>query len=216
MAMSLLFRRTKALEAQIDELLNAISEGTLVFQQGVADYLQKDEERFQQHLKAIATFESRADALRREIETRLYRESLIPDHRGDVLGLLENIDNVIDEAKKTLNQFAVERPDVPDDLSSDFLELAKAGTDASQHLVSAVRAFFRDITAVPDHIHKVYFYEKEADRLADRLKRNIFTRDIDLAHKIHLRYFCLHVETLSDRAEEVADRLAIYTIKRTL
>jgi uncharacterized protein len=214
---TLLFRRTEALEAQIDALLDAISEGTLVFQQGIADYLQKDAERFEQRLKAIATFESKADALRREIETRLYRESLIPDHRGDVLGLLENIDNVIDEAKKTLHQFAVERPEVPADLTGDFLELAKAGVDAAQHLVSAVRAFFRDITAVPDHIHKVYFYEKEADRLADRLKRKIFTRDdLDLAHKIHLRYFCLHVETLSDRAEEVADRLAIYTIKRTL
>jgi uncharacterized protein len=214
---TLLFRRTAALEAQIDELLDAISEGTLVFQQGIENFLQKDTERFEQRLKAIATFESKADALRREIETRLYRESLIPDHRGDVLGLLENIDNVIDEAKKTLHQFAVERPDVPADLTGDFLELAKAGVDAAQHLVSAVRAFFRDITAVPDHIHKVYFYEKEADRLADRLKRKIFTRDdLDLAHKIHLRYFCLHVETLSDRAEEVADRLAIYTIKRTL
>ena len=148
---------------------------------------------------------------------RLYRESLIPDHRGDVLGLLENIDNVIDEAKKTLAQFAVERPEIPSDLAPDYLELARAGTQAAQHLVSAVRAFFRDLTVVPDHIHKVYFYEKEADRLADRLKRKIFTRDdLDLAHKIHLRYFCLHVETLSDRAEEVADRLAIYTIKRTL
>jgi uncharacterized protein len=215
--MTLLFRRTRALEAQIDELLDAISEGTLVFQQGIADFLQKDLERFEQRLKAIAVFESKADALRREIETRLYRESLIPDHRGDVLGLLENIDNVIDEAKKTLSQFAVEKPEVPADLTGDFLDLAKAGVEAAQHLVSAVRAFFRDITVVPDHIHKVYFYEKEADRIADRLKRKIFTRDdLDLAHKIHLRYFCLHVETLSDRAEEVADRLAIYTIKRTL
>ncbi|MBK9063796.1 MAG: DUF47 family protein [Acidobacteria bacterium] len=215
--MTLLFRRTRALEAQIDELLDAISEGTLVFQQGIADFLQKDVERFEQRLKAIAVFESKADALRREIETRLYRESLIPDHRGDVLGLLENIDNVIDEAKKTLSQFAVEKPEVPADLTGDFLDLAKAGVEAAQHLVSAVRAFFRDITVVPDHIHKVYFYEKEADRIADRLKRKIFSRDdLDLAHKIHLRYFCLHVETLSDRAEEVADRLAIYTIKRTL
>ena len=214
--MTLLFRRTRAIEAQIDGLLDAISEGTLVFQQGIADYLQKNEERFQQHLVAIAEFERKADGLRREIETRLYRESLIPDHRGDVLGLLENIDNVIDEAKKTLNQFAVERPDVPADLASDYLELAKAGVEGAQHLVSAVRAFFRDITAVPDHIHKVYFYEKEADRLADRLKRRIFAMDLDLAHKIHLRYFCLHVETLSDRAEDVADRLSIYTIKRTI
>ena len=214
--MTLLFRRTRALEAQIDQLLDAISEGCLVFEQGIADYLRPDLGQFEKRLSAIADYEHKADALRREIETRLYRESLIPDHRGDVLGLLENIDNVIDEAKKTLSQFAVERPEIPAELASDYLELARAGTQAAQHLVSAVRAFFRDITVVPDHIHKVYFYEKEADKLADRLKRRIFSMDVELARKIHLRYFCLHVENISDRAEDVADRLSIYTIKRTI
>jgi hypothetical protein len=214
--MPLLFRRTRALEAQIDQLLDAISEGCLVFGQGIEDYLRSDLDRFEQRLRAIGEFEHKADALRREIETRLYTESLIPDHRGDVLGLLENIDNVIDEAKKTLAQFAVERPEIPPDLSADYLDLAHASVESAQHIVSAVRAFFRDITAVPDHIHKVYFYEKEADRLADRLKRKIFARDLELARKIHLRYFCLHVETVSDRAEDVADRLSIYTIKRTI
>lgn len=214
--MPLLFRRTRALESQIDVLLDAISEGCLVFEQGVADYLKGDLDQFEVRLRAIGEYERKADELRREIETRLYRESLIPDHRGDVLGLLENIDNVIDEAKKTLGQFAVEHPEIPADLAPDYLELAHAGVQGAQSLVLAVRAFFRDTAAVSDHIHKVYFYEKEADRIADRLKRSIFTREIDLAHKIHLRYFCLHVETLSDRAEDVADRLSIYTIKRTI
>jgi predicted phosphate transport protein (TIGR00153 family) len=214
--MTLLFRRTRALEAQIDQLLDAISEGCLVFEQGIADYLRPDLEQFEKRLAAIGDYEHKADELRREIEMRLYRESLIPDHRGDVLGLLENIDNVIDEAKKTLWQFAVERPEIPAELAPGYLELARAGTQAAQHLVSAVRAFFRDITVVPDHIHKVYFYEKEADKLADRLKRRIFSMDVELARKIHLRYFCLHVENISDRAEEVADRLSIYTIKRTI
>ncbi len=214
--MTLLFRRTKALEAQIDEFLNAVSQGCLVFEQGIADYLRPDPELFEQRLGATAEFERKADALRRQIETRLYSESLIPDHRGDVLGLLENIDNVIDEAKRTLMQFAVERPEIPAELAPDYLQLARASVESAQHLVSAVRAFFRDITVVPDHVHKVYFYEKEADRLADRLKRRIFALDLELARKIHLRYFCLHVESLSDRAEDVADRLAIYTIKRTI
>ncbi len=214
--MNFLFRRTRALEAQIDQFLDAVSEGCLVFEQGVDDYLRRDFESFEERLRAIAVFEAKADALRREVETRLYAESLIPDHRGDVLGLLENLDNVIDQAKQTLGQFEVERPEVPEDLAPDYVALAKAGSQATQHLVDSCRAFFRDITAVRSHIHKVYFFEKEADRLADALKRKIFSRDLELARKIHLRYFCLHVETVSDRAEEVADRLAIYTIKRTI
>ncbi len=214
--MTILFRRTRALEAQIDQFLDAVSEGCLVFEQGIDDYLRHDQAAFDERLVAIAGFEGKADALRREVETRLYAESLIPDHRGDVLGLLENLDNVIDQAKRTLRQFEVEKPEVPEDLAPDFLALARACVQATEHLVDSSRAFFRDITGVRSHIHKVYFFEKEADRLADALKRKIFATDLDLARKNHLRYFCLHIETVSDKAEEVADRLAIYTIKRTI
>jgi predicted phosphate transport protein (TIGR00153 family) len=214
--MTILFKRTRALEAQIELFLEAVSEGCLVFELGVADYMRGDWESFDQHRRAIGQYEGKADVLRREVETRLYAESLIPDHRGDVLGLLESLDNVIDEAKRTLSQFEVERPEIPADLVSDYLTLAHACVESTQHLIFASRAFFGPIASVPDHIHKVYFYEKEADRLADGIKRKVFGKDLELARKIHLRYFCLHIENVSDRAEEVADRLAIYAIKRTV
>jgi hypothetical protein len=133
-----------------------------------------------------------------------------------VLGLLETIDEVINTEKKTLSQFSVEKPAIPADLNPQYQELASTCVAGAEAVVAAARAFFRDIKAVHDHVHKVYFYEKEADRLSDRLKRDIFARDLDLAHKIHLRYFSLHIESLSDEAENVADRLAISTIKRTM
>ena len=80
----------------------------------------------------------------------------------------------------------------------------------------AARAFFRDVKVAKDHLHKVHFYEKEGDKTADRLKRKIFKLDIDLSRKFHLRYFAYNVDQLSDLAEEVADRLAIIVIKRTM
>ncbi len=67
-----------------------------------------------------------------------------------------------------------------------------------------------------DNLYKVHHYEKEADRISDALKRSIFASSLDLAHKIQLRYFAMNVEKVSDKAEDVADRLAIYAIKRTL
>ena len=214
--MAILFRATRQLEAQIDDFLNAINEGALVFKLGVRNYLDKDEGEFAERIKSIAKLEARADDLRRGIETQLYEHTLIPEHRGDVLGILESTDNVIDTMKETLYQFDVETPEIPDALDHHYIELTEMSTKSTENLVVAIRAFFRDVKTVKDYIHKVIFYEKEADRIGDNLKREVFKMNIELAHKFHLRYFALHIQHVSDRSEEVADRLAVYTIKRSM
>lgn len=214
--MEFLFKKTKMLERKVDQYLDLISQGSIVFTQSMRYYMEGKSLEFQDKYRTLSTMEHDADELRREIEAQLYMESLIPDSRGDVLGILENMDNVIDSAKRTIAQFDVENPVIPDFAQSDFSELGEACTKAVEALVMAARAFFRDINAVKDHIHKVSFYEGEADKIADRMKRKIFKSDLDLAHKNHLRFFINNVESLSDHAEEVAERLSIYTIKRTI
>ena len=215
--MAILFKSSKSLQASVDEYLNSVSQGVLVFNMGVKNYVDKDKTSFESHLETIDQLERKADNLRRNIENNLYSQSLIPDHRGDVLGLLESIDNIIDMAKKTLIQFAVEMPFIPEDISDEFKKLADLILEASEHVVKASRAFFQDVRMVNDHNHKVYFYEKEADKLSDRIKRKIFrSTELDLSQKMHLRYFALHIERISDEAERVADRLSIYAIKRSI
>ena len=214
--MAILFRPTKQLEMQIDEFLDAISQGGIVFKQGIKNYLENDNDNFCERLKIIGKLENNADDLRRTIENKLYTQTLIPDHRGDVFGLLESTDNIIDTMKETLNQFDIECPFIPEQLSKGYLELAEMSVLSSESLVSAARAFFKDVNSVKDHLHKVYFYEKEADRLGNKIKKDAFQLDIDLSKKFHLRYFALHIQDVSDKAEAVADRLAIYTIKRTI
>jgi len=82
-------------------------------------------------------------------------------------------------------------------------------------LVLASRAFFRNIDAVSHHNHKVMFYEKEADKVSTKLKKAIFSSELDLSRKSQLRNFVEHIDNVPDWAEDVADRLAIYSIKRT-
>jgi len=214
--MSFLFKNTKILEAQIDEFLDAISQSAIVYKQAINNYLAGDMEKFEERMTAIDRLESKADKIRRNVENQLYGQSLIPEHRGDVLALLESMDNVIDTAKQTVNQFSVESPDIPEELNDGYSELAEIAANAAEAIVRATRAFFNDIAAVKDHLHKVYFYEKEADTVGDKLKRHVFSLDIELSRKIHLRYFALHVDNLADRSEEVADRLSIYSIKREI
>jgi predicted phosphate transport protein (TIGR00153 family) len=210
------FEGTRELTAKIDSFLDAVSEGAIVFQEGLANYLSGDIERFGQSFATIGALENRADELRRSIEDQLYRYSLIPESRGDVLDLLETMDDVIDTAKNTMSLFMVERPQMIPELEKDWISLSQAASRTAEAVVLAARAFFRDPQSVNDHLHKVYFYEKEGDTLAMDLKRKVFDTDLELARKIHLRYFALNVDRVSDAAEEVADRLSIYAIKRTI
>jgi predicted phosphate transport protein (TIGR00153 family) len=214
--MAILFRPTKQLESQIDQYLDSVSQGGIVFKQGVKDYIEKNTANFIERITTIKNLEHKADDLRRAIENRLYSQTLIPEHRGDVLGLLESTDNVIDAMKETLDQFEIENPYIPEKLETDFIELSEASVSSTEFLVNAARAFFKDLKSVNNHLHKIYFYEKEADRIGDQIKRKAFKMDIDLSLKFHLRYFASHIQQVSDKAESVADRLAIYTIKRTI
>ncbi|HNQ44575.1 MAG TPA: DUF47 family protein, partial [Candidatus Cloacimonadota bacterium] len=173
-------------------------------------------DQFDARLAQIREFEHRADDLRVSVERFLYERTLIPENRGDVLAILENTDEVIDNIKDSLLQFSIEMPQIPEELDDLWIQTTRASVAAVEQLVFAVRSFFRDISAVNNYIHKVYFFEREADHIGERLRRQIFAMDIDLSLKSQLRFFAIHIEKISDAAQNVCDRLSIYTIKRQL
>ena len=214
--MQLPFAKTRALEAQVDEFLNIIVKGVLAMKKSVEYYLVGDLDDFAARIEAVRDLENQADDLRKHTETMLYTYSLIPESRGDVLGLLENMDNVIDRAKEVLQSFDVQRPQIPEDYHQLFIELTENCIQAVDNVVGAARAFFRDTTVVRDFINKVDFYESEADRVGFKLKKQIFASELDMGHKLHLRYFAEQIESISDIAEDVGERLAIATIKRSI
>ncbi len=214
--MNRIFAKTRLLESQIDEYLNHTSQVGLLFLEAIKDYLEGRFDEFESRRLQVSELESHADELRRDVERQLYVETLIPESRGDVLGILEHTDEVVSAAKVTLEQFSVERPDIPEELDGDFLELADYGNRAVQELVMGIRAFFRTAATVTDFAHKVAFWEKEADTVGERLKRRIFQMDTDLACKMHRSSFVWHIDRVADMAEDVSERLSISAIKRSI
>jgi len=165
-------------------------------------------------MESIDITESDADHLRRKIETKLYLETLIPESRGDVLGLLESCDKVLNMTAETLLQFSIEIPFILPEVKNYYIELTEASISALEEMVAAVRAYFTDINSVKGHINKVQLFESESDKIAAKLKHIVFRTDIQLSQKMHMRYFALHIERIADEAEDVCDRLSIAAIKR--
>lgn len=210
-----LFSRTKALQGKIDEFLDQVSEAGMVLEQGILSYLQQGyDDSCQERLERITRLESRGDQLRRGIQVTLYTEMLIPEWRGDVLRLLHELDRVLNVEKHSFKVLVIERPEIPDEMKNDLRELTKVVANSVEQVVLASRAYFRDISALQDHAHKTRFYESEADHVMDRLKERIYRSDLPLARKMQLRDAAAAIDSIADQAEDVADSLAIYAIKR--
>ena len=212
-----LFGRTRRLERKVDEFLDVVGDSSLCFKQAVDCYLESGvSERFDERLTQITELESRGDELEHSVELEMYSETLIPDARSDVLKLMESLDAITNAFKGVLFYFATETPEIPDDLKASYRELTGLSTAAVDDLLIAVRSFVRDPDSVKDHLHKVRFHENEGDTVVTRLRRDIFKRDMQLAEKIHLRFFAERIVWISDMAEEVADDLSIYVVKRNI
>lgn len=202
----------------IERYLAKVDQGVLVFQEGVKSYLSENHQSFTENLNTLSTLETDADIIKRKIENILYTRSLMPQLRGDIMRLLEDIDNIIDMAKTNLYQFDVEVPYIPSELNNDFLRLTELSVAAVETVIPAARAYFRDPDSIKEKIHRVYHYEKEVDKIAMSIKRKAFQEmnTLKLSEKFHIRYFTLHIENLSDASEKVADLLSIMAMKRSL
>lgn len=211
------FGKVKAIEGQIDEFLDKASEAGMLFEMAIKTFLDSGAvEACEEKLQQINDVEHRCDHLRRTIEEALYTEMLIPDARGDVLALIDDLDSLVDMFTRNTRSVCIERPDFPQEFRKDVLELTSVAVNSVECVVLASRAFFRNPAAVRDHIHKVGFYESESDRIGIHLKRSIFGSDLPLDRKAHLRNFVDLIDRLADQAEDVGDQLSIYTIKRSL
>jgi len=212
-----IFKKNTSIEKEIDDFLDQFSEAGLLFQSGIDIYLDGKRDRFQNTIDEITEIEHTGDALRRSIEEKLYRRTLIPESRGDVLELLESLDALLDRFKGALYRFDIECIEIDPKFHGDFKELVKHVINASEALVQSSRCFFKDISCVANFMHKVSFWETEADKISTILQKKIFKQDeMSLSQKMQLRDFVRHVDKIADRAEDVADDLSIFVIKRSL
>lgn len=210
-----IFKTSKNVIINIDEYFNNIEQGNLNFKQGVYHYLDGETDEFENNLRKIKKLETDADSIIRKIENDFYVHSLMPNYSSDILNLLEKTDDIIDKAKKVLSQFDVEAPYFPEDLKNDFKRLVSLSVKSVENVIPAARVFFTAPNLVKDKLQKVMFYERESDKLATNIKRRLF-KEMDflkLSEKIHLRYFTLHVEQVSDASEVVAKMLSSLVIK---
>ena len=215
-----MFGRKKAnkLVEDIDRYFDLMDQSVLVFKEGVRNYLYSNTNGFNENLMKMSALDSESGVLRREIENALYTQTALVRSRADIMRLFEKTRNITDILNESLLQFEIETPFIPSELNQEFMKLTEFSTLAVEAVVPSAKAYFRTPDLVQEKISRSYFYEKEAVKYSQTIKRNVFHNmsSLKLSEKFHLRYFALHIENLAKAASNVADQLAVMAIRRNL
>jgi len=75
---------------------------------------------------------------------------------------------------------------------------------------------FDDMNHVTEHTKAIEIKEGEIDRLERDAIKLVFGMDIDLAEKLQLREMIEQLVEISDRAEDLSDRIDIMVVERKL
>ena len=181
-------RKSEKLIEDIDRYFDLIDQEALVFKEGVRNFLYSNNADFNENLKKMSALESETDVLRREIENALYTQTALVHSRGDIMRLFEKTKNIVEILHDSLFQFEIETPFIPSDLNPEFMKLTEFSTLSVEAVVPAAKAYFRSPETVPDKISRAYFYEKEAVKYSQTIKRTVFHNmtNLKLSEKFHL------------------------------
>jgi len=211
----LFISKQKKVESSLADYRQQVSTCVEIFERSFLEYMKNDNRKqLEKNFLAIHKAESIADDIRREIEVMMYSKALFPESRGDILGLLETMDRVPNQAEDTVQMLLNQHISIPETYHSQIIALIDICRRCAEAMLESSSKLFNDFTSATITIGKVDELESEADQIEESIIEQIFASDMEGYKKILLRDIVKQVATLSDRAENVGDRIRIIVAKR--
>jgi len=160
-------------------------------------------------------FESKADDIREEIKLLMYGKALIPDSRGDIMGLLESIDEIPRLFEHVLYMIQTQRIFVPPELEPDISELVRISLESCDLVVEQVVALLKKKEEVRSQMDIIDTNESHCDHIERRIISRVFgSDDIDPFLKLQIKDLVVEIGNISDQADRVSRRINIISMKR--
>ena len=210
-----LFKREQEVEQLIYQYLDSLKMAEDNFLKAMNVYFQKGFcDDFDFLIEQTHKVESKADDTRYEIETMMYAKALIPESRGDVLGLLEAVDQIPGLFELILYMIQTQRLRTPDFLVLDIKELIRVSLECCDLLIKEVEALFKKSRDIRSLVSNIDNNESHCDHIERRIITKIFDSDLDPFQKLQLKEMVIQLGEISDQADRVSRRVHIISTKR--
>ncbi len=212
-----MFKKNREILELLDKYLQLTMEDLEEFGKAFSKALKKGvTEKVEALAKGTHAKESDADDIRREIEIRMYENSLLPESRRDLLEVIELIDRLPGKAESILNMLITQRTKIIEPIKGDMKELLHLSIKTTRLALAAAR----DCFGKAEQVRSLALDIDENETLGDHLERKmitaIFQQKIDTGEKLEQKEFVLQLGAICDLCERLKDKLVITSIKRSV
>ncbi len=207
--MSRLWGDFERIEADFQRLTESVGECIDQAFQAMRVYLEEGETNKVRKLnQGVHDRESQADDIRREIITSIIRGSLMPHTRGDMLNLLEAIDDIADHVEDILDEIIFLHLDfccLNKEKLRDMTDLIEKQYDK---MTSGVDVLFEDMSQALIYAGELEDIESEIDRIEEEITREVGQiEDLSDGKKLAHRSLIKNVSDTADIIENVGDHM---------
>jgi predicted phosphate transport protein (TIGR00153 family) len=171
-------------------------------------------ENFSFFLKQTHKYESKADDQRQEINDLMYGKALIPDSRGDIMGLLAALDVIPHLFENVLYMIQTQRLHLPEMLKVDLQALVDLCLETCDLLYRQTEGLFKKSGRVRELLHTIDTNESHCDHFERTLITKLFDSQIDPFLKLQLKDLILEIGEIANQADRVSKRINIISMKR--
>ncbi len=209
-------QKDTAVEKRIFEYCDLIAETLVECKRMVVEYIDWDK-HFKEQTRKVHDMESAADEARRSIERAMYDGAFLPAYREDYITLLELMDRVANKSESTGDMMYLMRPDIPEPVRQDFVTIADLTIEAFKPIKGAVQKVLDGETDLTAEDREVERLEGEIDKIQFNTTRFLYKEaQIEKVDALMVKMFLDKLCNISDRIENVIDRLVLLAIKRRL
>jgi predicted phosphate transport protein (TIGR00153 family) len=207
-------------EHRIESLIYAYLDNIKLSQESFANALREcflhgeKCENFAFYLQQTHKYESKADDVRQEINDLMYGKALIPDSRGDIMGLLAALDLIPHLFENILYMIQTQRLHLPEILKVDLQALLDLCLETCDLLYRQTEALFKKGGRVRKLVKTIDTNESHCDHFERTLITKLFDSDIDPFLKLQLKDLIVEIGEIANQADQVSKRINIISMKR--
>ena len=160
----------------------------------------------------ITELEHEGDSITHQIAALLHRTFVTPFDREDIASLAHRMDDILDFIHAAADALYIYKIDAPTQRSRELADIIVKAALEVQRAVPMLRCR-ADLRKIPEHCVELNRLENAADKVFRSALGELFDDDKDTAYIIKWREIYEHMESATDRCEDVANVLEGVALK---